>query len=583
MSIQVLPHNIRDQIAAGEVVERPASVVKECIENALDAGSTNIEVTLEEGGKKRIVILDNGTGIKATELELAVERHATSKIKSIDDLFAIQHFGFRGEALSAIAAVSDFTITSKTKEAQKASQLTVYAGRKEPIQTVAHPKGTTIEIKNLFAPTPARLQYLKTSETEYRQVLKTIQQFALAHPHVGFRLNKEAKTVLDLPTGETARTRAETILKLSKNQILDLDFGYDNVKISGFICASGYCARSRNHQFLFVNGRPIEDSRMAYAIREGYVQSAGIEKHLHPIFALNIELDPLLVDVNVHPRKLEVKFAEPGEVFVTVKKSVMEALRSFSEMAALPPIQHKTFTSPPPKTPQKPTLMLVPKFSHNFASRNTQREQRIPRLEKTNIEPAPETPQSLRVIGQVDKKYIIAESEKGMYIFDQHALHERQRFEQFWNEWKTSKIKSETLLVPQVLSMNETQISVLAENTKALNKLGFKINFTTDSSVEFLRVPTVLKDEDLQKIAELMVNYFDTEKLGEHVLDQVMRKALEYKACRGSIMFGDRLDIAEMEKLIADFDSTSWKLLCPHGRPNHTFIPFSDLDQQFHR
>lgn len=590
MVIQVLPANIRDQIAAGEVVERPASVVKELIENSLDAGATHLVIELEQGGKKLIQVRDNGNGMSESDTEKSVLRHATSKIATIDDLFAIQSFGFRGEALAAMASVSHFTITSRERTADEGTEVALRAGGQKTINRVATPAGTTVRVENLFYPTPARLQYLKTDDTEYRAILKEINGFALTNPQVHFTVTKDGAQTLDLPRAD-ARERTQELLRI-KGVLIDISRKNSlgrGVSISGYICAPGECVRNKNQQWIFVNNRRIEDHKLAYAVREAYVQSCGIEKHLQPVFVLFIEIDPLLVDVNVHPRKLEVKFAEPGEIFGIVKSTIMEGLRSFSmgqnEVAGVvrgfaafkaaggQPRSSFNFSPSYAQTTSQPAT-----FADRYASAT---ETNVPDVSSE----IPENVGPLRVIQQLEKKYILAASDLGIFFFDQHALHERQRFEQFWQAYKSgdNDLATQRLLVPQRVYLSESDISLLHEKQSELAALNLVIQFPADNCVAVLEIPQLLENEDLKSVFERIVEYLQNGQIGENILDQIMRKILEYKACRGAVMFGDHLDMTEMEKLIADFDRTDWKLLCPHGRPNHWFVPYAELDKKFHR
>ncbi len=344
MSIRILPSHISDQIAAGEVVERPASVVKELVENALDAGATQIEVLIEEGGKKLIEVRDNGIGMSPDDAMKYVLRHATSKIETIDDLFQIQTFGFRGEALAAISAISRFTLVTKTMNAREGTRIEIQAGAKPVISNAPANEGTTVRVENLFYPTPARRQFLKTDATEERSILREVQNFGLARPDVNFKLVKDEKLWLDLPAVANEANRIPQILKMGESELMAIQGELNGILLSGFISRPGTCQRTRKNQFLFVNGRAIEDGKISFAVREAFVQSAGIERHLHPVFVLFLKIDPILVDVNVHPRKREVKFAEPAEIFALVKKTVVKALQE----AAHYNVTHYNMLSSPP-------------------------------------------------------------------------------------------------------------------------------------------------------------------------------------------------------------------------------------------
>lgn len=586
MSIKILPPEIANQIAAGEVVERPASVIKECTENSLDAGAKNIEIHIEDGGKQLIKISDDGHGMSTEDAKKCHIRHATSKIAKIDDLFSVQSFGFRGEALAAISAVSNFTLTTKRAVDEKGTKVEIFAGKNITDSPAPSNTGTTLEIKNLFHPTPARLSHLKTSLTEARKISREIQAFALAYPEVSFKFFKDDKLSLDFPISDQ-KSRTAQIFRENSDDLADVFFKSREISISGFLVKPGKCITSKKYQYLFVNGRRIEDYRLAYAIREAYVQSAGIEHHLHPKFAIFIEIDPILVDVNVHPRKLEVKFAEAGEVFRAVKQAAISALET-NPLTPLSGSNLNNFKS-----------SNLRKNNQNFAGfsspslRGEKYERRGNLLQKSfsaqnisrdfttnNATKAPENPTGeLKLIGQVAKKYIMAEAENGIWIFDQHALHERQRFEEFWNSREKLTKEIQKLLIPQKLKIEDEDWGIIWENKKELNNLGFKFS----DKKEVLEIPAIMAEENLDQIFAGFSQHFGNHQVGENFIDQFLRKMLEYKSCRGAVMFGDKMEPSEMQKLLDDFQTTQWRNLCPHGRPNHIFWSFNDLDRQFHR
>jgi len=591
MTIKILSPEISNQIAAGEVVERPASVVKECVENALDAKASAVEIHLKSGGKQLIRIIDDGDGMSESDLPKAVLRHATSKISQSEDLFHLQQYGFRGEALAAVSSVSNFSLISKTRDSDTAFRLSGNAGQFEDISVEAANEGTTIVIEDLFHPVPARLEYLKSDEAEYRACLKEIYGFALANPSVSFMLFKEDKKTIDYPATDQA-DRVAQVLKKASQDLCPVDFSTPHLNISGFTSKPGKGLSNKNQQYLLVNGRRIEDHRLAYAVREAYVQSAGIEKHLFPAFVLQLNIDPILVDVNVHPRKLEVKFAEPGDVFGAFKAAIIKALENVSYQNEASNTQRlANFDSPSPT----PKLNYAP--GYNFTKTptgNPAAPQGSTFAQRhTSFKPAPvnelsnqanvSAPEAIQLIGQADNKYIVAQTTKGIYFFDQHALHERQRFETFWQDYKASNFTLQPLLVAEIIELPEDQISLLHQHQSVLSDLGFELEFEADDTLIVKAVSEILVGQNLKALIEQCVTFFENEKVGENVSDQIMRKLLEYKACRGAVMFGDRLEHEEMMKLIQDFDSTDWKLLCPHGRPNHHFVPFTELDGYFHR
>ncbi len=605
MKINILPTEIADQIAAGEVVERPASVIKELVENSVDAEAQNISIHIKNGGKDLIEVHDDGAGMTKVDAEKCVLRHATSKIKTIDDLFSIRSFGFRGEALAAISAVSDFEILTKTTDADFGTLISIQAAQKKKISEAPANTGTHIKVERLFYPTPARLQYLKTNETEYRAILKEITGFALAHHGVGFRVIRDDRTALDYIGVEDPKTRIQQVLKTYHDDLLDVFFEGRGIKIRGVVARPEKCAKNKNHQFLFVNGRRIDDFRLNYAIRESFQRTSGIEKHLHPVFSIYLEIDPILVDVNVHPRKLEVKFAEPTEVYTAVRGSVISGLEKGS--ATIKSESFVSQTSFKSNYPSKSQISGGNNFSAQlfrdsarFADRNQGRQNNIEtnysqasvfpskaeqtsNLEGDEMEKKGIQAEDLQCIGQLDQKYILAQAHDGLYIFDQHALHERQRFERLREEAEQKKIQIQKLLIPEKVELSETEISVLQENKADIETLGFVLAFSNTQNVEIKDVPVLMAKENFQKLLQDFVAYFENEKTGEHSVARLLREVLERKSCRGSVMFGDPMTMPEMQKLLNDFATTKWKLLCPHGRPNHVFMSYDDLDKAFHR
>jgi DNA mismatch repair protein MutL len=585
MKIHILPQEVADQIAAGEVVERPASVVKELMENAIDAGSTQIDVFIEDGGKRLIEVRDNGTGMAPDDAEKCILRHATSKIETIDDVFAIRSFGFRGEALAAISAISDFEIITKQKENIAGTRVQVNAGKLITVESAPANTGSIFRIKNLFAPVPARLAHLKNTSTEMSAIRREFESFALTYPHIGFQLFRDETVVLDFPIGEQA-DRVSNILAESSPHLIDIEGLFPSVKIRGWVVKPGLCSTSKKSQLLWVNGRNIDDHKLTWAIREAYHQTAGIEKHLFPKFAIWIDIEPILVDVNVHPRKTEVKFSEPGEIWNALKHTISSGLQRsertllsakgsvarFTETQTAHQYSNISFRSPSFSSPQKRN---TEHFSRELFSSSKSFNDLHHERSKANENPIG----TLKLVGQVARKYILAEAENGLWIFDQHALHERQRFELFWKEREKLVKEKQTLLVPYAPKIDEEQRELLLKNRDQLNTLGFEF----DKQLHVIGIPSLFTEKDIDTILSDLADWLENEQVGEHSSDKLLRKLIEYKACRGSVMFGDEMQREEMQKLLDDFETTQWRNLCPHGRPNHIFWAFEDLDKGFHR
>lgn len=600
MSITVLPQHVADQIAAGEVVERPASVIKELIENSLDAGATQIDVHIENGGKTLIEVRDNGKGMEPEDAQKCILRHATSKIGTIDDLFSIRSFGFRGEALAAISAVSRCSIITKTNNAHTGTKVSLEGGQNLQAEDTAANTGTIITIRDLFYTTPARLEYLKADPTEYRHIVNEILYFALSNPQVGFSLTKNETRTQDLPATDTLKNRIHQILPKMAGLFVEVNGHSSDTRVNGYVGQAGTGHPNKNHQYIFVNGRHINDYRLTHAVREAYNQSCGLEHHLHPMFVIEINTDPLLVDVNVHPRKLEIKFSDPADIYQLVKRSVIDALQKSgthtdrdqdntgTHFPHRPPSNTFSFGS---STPSKKMIHTGNSFSQSlfqgqkksFQDLSVQRDSylTVPQ-EETEKNPLT-TLTRLTALAQIKNKYILAEADNGLFLFDQHALHERERFEKLWNDYKSKDIQVQALLTPQTVDLSEEDIELLNAHKTDLQSLGFALEFPSDSAVKIQELPLLLKDEDIEKIVIELIKYFKSHTISETVLDQLMRKLLEYKSCRGAIMYGDKISMPEAQKLLDDFLSTKWSTLCPHGRPNHVYWSFTDLDRKFHR
>lgn len=586
MKIHILPQEIADQIAAGEVVERPASVVKELMENAIDAEATQIDVFIEDGGKKRIEVRDNGTGMSAKDAEKCVLRHATSKIETIDDVFAIRSFGFRGEALAAISAISDFEIITRQKEDESGTRVQVQGGKIISVKSAPANNGSIFLVQNLFAPVPARLAHLKNTGTEMSVIRREFESFALTHPHIGFKLFRDETLVLDFPIGEQFNRIAKVIGE-NTSTFVKVEGNFSTVKIHGWTIQPGLCSTSKKSQLLWVNGRHIDDHKLVWAIREAYHQTAGIEKHLYPKFAIWIEVDPLLVDVNVHPRKTEVKFSEPGEIWSALRNTISSGLQRSERVSLGAKGNIARFTET--QTPYQPSSFQSPSFSERQKQNATYFSQELftqPKsfrdlnAERSGILEEKTTPVGkLQLVGQVARKYILAEAKNGLWIFDQHALHERQRFERFWKKRETLVKEKQTLLVPHSPQINEEQKELLLNEREQLNSLGFEFDEMGNVSA----IPSLFTEKDIDTLLSDLADWLENKQIGEHTPDKLLRKILEYKACRGSVMFGDEMQREEMQKLLNDFETTQWRNLCPHGRPNHIFWAFENLDREFHR
>ncbi len=588
MKIHILPSEVADQIAAGEVVERPASVVKELVENAIDAEATQIDIFIEDGGKKLIEVRDNGIGMSPEDAEKSVLRHATSKINKISDVFSIQSFGFRGEALAAISAISDFEIVTKQNSNTSGTRVKMAAGKLLSVESAPANNGSIFQVKNLFKPVPARLAHLKNNTTEISAIRREVESFALTHPHVGFQLFRDEKCIMDFPIG-TQLDRVTNVLGEEKVNLIEVEGNFSGTKIFGWVIQPGRCGTSKKSQLLWVNGRHIDDHKLTWAIREAYHQTAGIEKHLFPKFAIWIDIDPILVDVNVHPRKTEVKFSEPGEIWHSIKNTVSSGLQrsersSLRAKGSVARFSDNSSISKQPFPRAKHFSSEQRNTSTNFSQKLFSQPKSFQDLHRERTENIKHSAQEepigkLKLVGQVAQKYILAEARNGLWIFDQHALHERQRFEMFWNNREKLTQEKQKLLVPHAPALDDEQKELLLKERTTLNKVGFEL----DEQLNILSLPSLFTEKDIDSLLSDLAEWIKNEQVGENISDKLLRKILEYKACRGSVMFGDKMQPEEMQKLLDDFETTQWRNLCPHGRPNHVFWSFENLDKEFHR
>jgi DNA mismatch repair protein MutL len=582
--IKKLDQDLINKIAAGEVVERPASVVKELMENSIDAQANQIAIDLEKGGIDLIVIQDNGTGMSKEDASLSVERHATSKISTLEDLFNIQTLGFRGEALASISAVSQFILETKTKEGIEGTKLEIRDSKLE-IRPYGCTEGTKITIKDLFYNVPARKKFLKTPLTEYNHILETITQFALINPQISFKLTHNKTLILNLPKANNWLERIKQVLgqDIAKD-LLELKQP-GTIEITGFIGKPEIARQNRKSQFIFVNKRAVSDFLIAKAVKDGY--GSLIPRELNPVFVLNIKLPPQLVDVNVHPRKTEVKFKDMQEIYLTVLKTIQNCLA-----ANLMPARLKTETGQPVKTytlkPQAASQTFKPSVSYqrNFKNIQTKPSQISQALEfskqilKDEFVEQPEKAVigAWRLIGQIHNSYLLIEAPSAILIIDQHAAAERILYERFKNDFATSNIKSQKLLLPLTLELSHREIEILKQSAEFLKNLGFDLESFSGNSFIVNSVPQELDKLDVKQTILGLINDLEEHDFNSaKSIDEKKDLVIKYAACRTAVKFKDRLASEEQIKLLQDVISMMDKInTCPHGRP---FIMELTLDQ----
>ncbi len=582
MSIRILPPEVASQIAAGEVVERPASVVKELIENALDAGATQISIKVEGAGRRLVEVADNGCGIPAEELPLAVERHATSKLVSAADLWRIQTLGFRGEALASIASVSLLTLTSRTAKATLGARLRVEGGKIHPPEPVGSPPGTVVRVENLFYNVPARLKFLKREATERRWIDHLVVRYALAYPQVRFHLIQDKYPSLQTSgLGERREVLGALYGAEAARQMLTVFWEEDNLRISGFISPLFLTRSHRRDMFFYVNGRPVQDTALSAALLKGYHTFLMVGRF--PLAALFIELPPEAVDVNVHPTKAEVRFRQPDRLFAAVQSAVRRALLANQPVAlstSLPASDAPSGKDVPPPLPwpgwpPMPTPQ-TPEPSPSISVPNESQPLTAPTQSALPGERLP----LLRPVGQVAATYLVAEGPDGLYLIDQHAAHERILFERFLEQHQKGVV-SQNLLQPLVVHVSAPAARLLNEYLPLLNEWGFQVEPFGSTYFVVRSIPAILGNSDPGQALQALIE--DSEE-DEAPLQALQEQRLIARICkRVAIKGGTRLSPEEQRALLADLEACQMPRTCPHGRPTMIHLSVDLLERQFGR
>lgn len=618
MRIRHLPDYLVNQIAAGEVIERPAAAVKELVENSIDAGANQIDIDIRDGGKSLISIRDNGIGMSKEELEAAICRHATSKLPN-DDLVNINSLGFRGEAIPSIGAISRLSIKSKAENQNDIWEINVQGGDNKGTKPTSGTQGTTVEIKDLFYATPARLKFLKSDRAEFAAIKDTISRIAMAFPNIGFKLTHNDKTSFNLQPeqGNFLDQRRERL-----SSILGKEFGENSVPVEAIrekLSITGYAGlptlsrANTTKQFLFVNGRPVKDRLLLGCIRAAYMDV--LHSGRHPIVALYIDVPPEFVDVNVHPAKSEVRFQDSGHVrglmITALKTALLEAgmiTSSTISMAALSKTQIET-------TPHLPinkstfqssyTSQSTPAYySYGNLAENQQEPYTQSNYEQTNNYQAPQLggfePSARAEINfnnhqeeqnfplgvaraQIHENYIISQSEEGLVIIDQHAAHERIVYEKFKNQLSNNNVISQGLLVPEIIDFDEEKIAQLMEYKESLQKLGLEIDNFGNGSIVVHSIPALLGNKsNIKKLVNDISDELEDQD-SSTILEKKLHDILSTMACHGSVRSGRSLNSNEMNTLLRDMEKTANSGHCNHGRPTYITLDLKDIEKLFGR
>ena len=580
-----------NRIAAGEVLERPASAVKELVENAIDAGATRIEVVIADGGKTLIRVTDDGCGIAAHDLPLAMSRHATSKIDG-SDLLNINSFGFRGEALPSLGAVGRLTITSRVPGADAAS-IAVSGGRSSDVRPAALSAGTVVELRDMFYATPARLKFLRTDRAEAQAVGDVVKRLAMAEPFVTFILRDasggENRTIFraDAQTGDlfdALHGRLQTVLGRDfAENALAIDAERDGFHLTGYAALPTYSRGAAVAQHLFVNGRPVRDKMLLGALRAAYMDVLSRDRH--PVAALFVDCDPTLVDVNVHPAKSEVRFRDPG----TVRGLIVSGLRH-----ALAGAGHRASSTVADATlgamqPQQTTARVYQMDRPSFSARSMTFQAQAPgfyEAPSARIEPVAEDAPDHLPLGaaraQVHENYIIAQTETGIVIVDQHAAHERLVYEKLKTQMAENGVAAQALLIPEIVEMTEGEAAQLLDIANDLSRLGLTIEPFGGGAIAVRETPAILGEVNagamLRDILDELADQGDSASVQARI-----EAILSRVACHGSIRSGRRMQGAEMNALLREMEATPLSGQCNHGRPTYVELKLSDIERLFGR
>jgi len=614
--IHVLPRTLADQIAAGEVVERPASVVKELAENSVDAGAHRIDVEIEAGGRRLIRVVDDGGGMTAEETRLALLRHATSKIVSPDDLWGLTTFGFRGEALPSIAAVSRLVLRTKRPGSTAGFSLGFEAGIETSSGDIGMPDGTQIEVRDLFWNTPARLKFMKSEATEAANVAEAVIRLALAHPEVHFRLRGNGRVVLDLPPHRDMAERVRAALARRGASLLHEAQGDEaGVVVRAFLAAPEEASATPRSTFMFVGKRFVRDRSLLHALGMGYGEL--LEKGRYPMAALFVEVPGEELDVNVHPQKLEVRFARPQEVYGAVRHVVGAAV---ARAPWLPPAPLRAYTLPPetldssenavgevaaPAKVSRPEmrgwqepLRSVPQsrprgLAHSVEGLDLPQEALSGvRLEDSAEPRAPETPTSaaggffgsLEYIGQVHRTYLICESRDELVIVDQHAAHERVTYERLRQSHRQHQVVRQRLLFPIPIEIDEQAMAAVREGTAlaALGQLGFEVEDFGPLTLLLRAVPDLLKKVDPKPLLLDVISGLASDEPGGGA-QAGFDKVFATMACHGALRAGDVVSREQALALLVQLDAVDLRSHCPHGRPVLLRMPMGEIEQRLGR
>lgn len=600
MTIKLLSNSTINKISAGEVIERPSSVVKELVENSIDAGASKVEITLECAGKNLIIIKDDGMGMSKDELELAIQRHATSKLDE-DDLLNINSFGFRGEALPSIGAISKFKITSKKRGTDIAHSLSIIGGMLEPTIIATSNEGTIIEVRDLFFATPARLKFLRTDRTELNASIQIVKKIAIAHPNVAFTLTHDDKELIKVRAQnntdeENIKNRiAEIISSEFVENAAKVSLARDDIEIYGYTSLPTYNRASADDQFLFINNRPVKDKILNIALRVAYQDYLARDRH--PVSALFIKVNPQFVDVNVHPAKTEVRFHDPNLIRSLVISSIRDALNNSSNRVSTTPSTTAINYMQATQQSNRFNEQTRPQGSFQMPGARRTNTPSPPRADYMLMESAPHsiveeetiTTQELGKFplgaakAQLHGTYIISQTDDSIIITDQHAAHERIGYEQIKEQIEKNGLIKQRLLIPEIVELPDAaRADILNDNKATLSKLGLTIEKFGDKSIIVSEMPSLVGDVNPSQIVSDLADHFA--EMGENIaLTELIEHVTETYACHYAIRAGRKLRAEEMNELLRQMENTPFSGQCNHGRQTYVELKLNDIEKLFGR
>ena len=584
--IHLLDEHVANQIAAGEVVERPASIVKELLENSLDANATDILVEVEKGGIRRIRVSDNGTGIESDDIRLAVQRHATSKIETADDLASVATMGFRGEALASIAAVSKFTLVSRTTEAQSAWQLALDGSVEVDFSPTARNRGTTVDVTDLFYNTPVRRKFLKQPRTEMGHVANCVRVLSIMHPDCTFRLTNDGRDIEKLPAVDVPNERIARVLGISfLDESIQIDIRRDDMCVTGWVGLPTHTRSTATRQYFFVNGRSVNDRLIAHAVRQGYQDVMFHGRH--PVFVLNLTLDPESVDVNVHPTKREVRFREARRVHDFLMSGMHHRLKSVgtdspTHLEFDPEQAHVRSPFGQELEAHQQTALKFEPGSIDAPKKTITRTRPDSSTVDTQQSDTTEIPSMGYALAQLRGAYVLAENADGLVIVDMHAAHERVVYEKMKQARDARERISQRLLIPVEVSVSSQDADSARRHQETFADLGLILEVSDANTITVKEVPFMLQNLDVKRLVIDLLDEAQQYGTGKAIRARE-NEIMATIACHDAIRFNRKLSIPEMNALLRDMEKTENAGQCNHGRPTYRIQSMKFLDSQFLR